>query len=326
MIETFTDQDKILAYYYLDELGEAEIIELQDEMLLNDELTERAQVVEMNLIDGYVRGEMTPEESRRFKEGFLAIPENKDKVSHAQMFHKSLRLLHENQQGALAAFQNHGWRQWVSGLFQRPLPALAFTAAAILLIAALFFVVIRQRPHETGNTFVKNSAPAVPDNINRGSNTASDHSVIVAAPTPEKKPSVVPSVNNSRNGSGMIARNYSDRYRQEAQLNPSGRGAAERSGGKVVNITLRKKVTKLQLIYELIEGVPKKEVYSVTIKDEDGELIWPPKELRPVKIGHNPNEFIILEVPTSIFKRSGPYKFEFGGPEYIQSPKFTIKK
>lgn len=332
MIETFTDKDKVLVCYLLNELGETEIVELEDEMLLNEELFERLQVVEMNLIDGYMRNEMTHEESLRFKEKFLMVPENRDKVTHAQMFHDSLRLLHEKARVAPPATQKQDWHQRVAGLFQRPLPVLAFTAGAVLLIAVLIVVFSIRRPSENENPVVANSAPTVSDNTNQVSNTASNSSVIGVAPTPQHQPLVVPSANKRPTGSGIeFAKNDPHKYTQLEYLNRQDESGVERSGSNIVHITLGKKVTNLKLIYELLDDAPRRETYSVKIKNQYNELIWPQnnqvkEDVRPLyKKVKKRRKFIVINVPTSIFKDSGPYSFESDEP-YIRPKKFTIKK
>ena len=88
MIETFSDADKLLVRYLYRELKQDEATQLEDEMLLDDELAERAEVVEMNLIDGYVRGELSAAERLRFEERFLVDSENRDKVERARIFQK----------------------------------------------------------------------------------------------------------------------------------------------------------------------------------------------------------------------------------------------
>ena len=332
MIETFTEKDKVLVGYLLNELSETEIVELEDEMLLNEDLFERLQVVEMNLIDGYIRNEMTHEERLRFKENFLVVAENRDKVNHAQIFHDSLSLLHEKARVAPLAAQEQDWRQWVAGLFQRPLPVLALTTIAVLLIAVLIVVFNIQRPSENANTVVANSAPTVSDNANQVANIASNNSVVGVAPTPQRQPVAVPSANKRPTGSGTeLAKNDPHKYTQSEYLNRQDESGVERSGSNIVHITLGKTVTNLSLIYELLDDAPKRETYSVKIKNQYNEIIWPQnnqgkEDVRPVyKKVKKRRKFIIINVPTSIFKDSGPYSFEFDEPN-IRSKNFTIKK
>lgn len=97
MIESPYDKDELIARYLLNELSESENEELEDEMVLDGRLAERRQTVEMNLIDSYVMGEMSPDERLRFRNGFLLFPENRAKVEEARALHESLRLLRKEQ-------------------------------------------------------------------------------------------------------------------------------------------------------------------------------------------------------------------------------------
>jgi len=334
MIETFNDTDKVLVRYLFNELAEAERRELEDEMLLNDELFDRVQVVEMNLIDGYVRDEMNAEENLRFKEKFLAIPENSDKVNHAQMFHNSLQHLHEKEPLVTpTVVREQGWRQWTAGLFQRPLPALTLTALALFLtFAGLYGVYLNQRLAANSNTVVANSPPTVPSNVNIATNTPSNSSVPVNAPTPRQKPPVLSSTQKVTGDSRVeIARNNPKGYTQDFCLFCQDQRSAERSGSDPIPITLDKKTTHLKLRYELLEDVRERELFNVTIKNRyaDPIKLKNGEDKQAVKLvfskGRKRRRFIIINVPTSLFKDSGPYTFEIDEPNF--SPRtFTINK
>jgi hypothetical protein len=330
VIETFTDEDQMVARYLLGELGETESTKLEDKMLLNDELYERLQVVEMSLIDGYIRHEMLPEESRRFEENFLAVQENRDKVNRARMFHESLRLLHGEEEEARSPVHAQGWYPQITALFQWPLMAVAFVILAVLFIAALVVVVKRLRPAANENTVTVNSAPTYPTNAYPVSGVTPDDSVAVGTPTPQLQSTPVPSANKSPDRI-ELARNNAAQDTQQEYINRQGRSGVERSRGGIVHITLRKEITHLKLVYELLSDVPARETYGVTIKNRYDEPIWPQnnenkEEVRPVfNAGLKGKRLIIINVPTSIFKDSGPYLFEFDDP-YIPAKNFTIKK
>jgi hypothetical protein len=332
MIETFTPEDQVLTRYLFHELNENEIVELEDEMLLDDKLYRRAQVVEMNLIDGYVRHEMTPEETLRFKEKFLAVPENRDKVNQAQVFHESLRLLHEKEQVAQPVIHEPDWHQQVTGLFQRPLPALTFVFLALLLVAALVALIERGQRAGNPSNVATSPAHANSDNANPVANTASNSSVAGGVPTPQMKAPIAPSANKKPNSSGVeFAENAPPQHTQREYINRQDRSGVERRGGGVVRINLGKKVTNLTLIYELLGDVTERETYGVSIKNKYDEPIWPQndknkEEIRPViKEGKERRRFIIINVQTSIFKDGGPYLFDFDDP-HIPAKNFTIKK
>jgi hypothetical protein len=86
-------KDELIIKYLFNELPTSENERLEDEMVLDEELSERMQALEMILIDRYVLGAMTPDERCCFEGGFLLFPENSQKVREAQIFHESLRQL-----------------------------------------------------------------------------------------------------------------------------------------------------------------------------------------------------------------------------------------
>jgi nitrate reductase cytochrome c-type subunit len=272
---------------------------------------------------------MTHEERLRFTEKFLAVPENRDKIIHAQMFHESLRRRHAKKQIALPEVSRQGWPQWVTGLFQRPLPAVAFTIVALFLIVVLVALLSLRRRSEQANTIVANAAPTASDNVNPSTNIASNDSVVTGTPTTPQQPPVVPSVNKGPSNADIeIARNEPNRYTQWECLSCQDQRRSERSGSKVVSITLGKKVTSLNFVYELLNDAPDRETYSVTIKNEynDPIKLKNNKDKEQVKpVFRKRRKFIVINVPTSVFKSSGPYSFEIDDP-YISPKIFTIKK
>jgi hypothetical protein len=330
MIETITDQDKVLVRYLFNEMDETEIVALEDKMLLDDELFERVRVVEMNLIDGYVRDEMTTEESLRFKEKFLAVPENIDKVNHARMFHQSMRLLHEEEQVAPQTIRKQNRHQWLAGLFQRPRAALAFTAIALVFIVTLYAVYLYS-PNRSGtaneNSIAGSSVPPIPDNVNTGTDNTSNSSLAVNAPGSQQRPPLIQSVNKESNIHGIeTAKNDPGKYTQSMCLNCDQRGGER--GVSNVSITLGKQVKNLNLMYELLKDAPERDTYGVTIKDKGDYPIrlknnQEKEEVKPVKI--KLRTFLIVSVPTRALKDSGPYYFEIDD-QYFLPKSFTIKR
>lgn len=327
MIETFSDRDQVLARYLLNELDDDVSAELEDEMLLDEELYERVQVVEMILIDGYVRTEMLPEESLRFEATYLMTPENKEKVNRARMFHESLRLLH-GQEKPLTQAQS--WRSLVRAIFQRPLRAAALIVLVVLSIVALMVVFESRRSADNANTILTKSTPSNPATTAPVPDITPDD--LSAAGTPTPTAPVIPTTNKGPNLSGNeVARNNPPRLTQQVYINRQGESGGERSGGEPVHITLGRQVTNLNLVYELLDDVPERDAYGVTIKNRYDEPIWPQnsknrEEVKPVhQDGLKRKRLIIINVPISIFKDSGPYQFEFDDP-YIPAKNFTIKK
>ena len=307
MIETFSDEDKLLVRYLFNELDENKARELEDEMLLDDELAERAEVVEMNLIDCYVRNELTAAEVLRFEERFLGDPENKVKVDRARMFQQSLSS--DKNQFVSQPADNQGWRRMLPGLFARPLPAFALVTTIVILIAALIVFETRRRT-PNANSLTTNSAPPVPVNQN-----APDS----ATPAPP-----------SKNAGPELARSDPPKYTQYEYVHRQDWNGAER-GGSVVQLTVGPQVKTVNLVYELGDDkVAARETYGITIKNQYGERVWPQnklkQEIKPVfEKGGKRQKLIVVMVPVKVFADAGPYSFEIDD-QYLPAKQFTVKK
>ena len=304
MIETLSDEDKLLVRYLFNELDKDEARELEDEMLLDEELGDRAEVLEMNLIDSYVRNELSTEERERFEEGFLADPENREKLNHAMMFHESLRLLHEKD--PLASGND---RRRLSAIFARPVPALALFTTVVLLIAALVVFEIRRRRVHNANNLATNSSLAV--NVQPNTNVAPQNN------SPEPVPSEPELAQINRDTQ------YEYIHRQDSN-------SGER-GGETANFTLGSRVKNLVLRYELIDDkAAQRETYGVTIKNQYGERIWPQnkakEEIEPVFTkGTKRRKLIVVKIPVRVFIDGGPYLFELDD-NYLPAKQFNVKK
>jgi hypothetical protein len=341
MIDTFHERDEALVRYHFNELGDAERIGLEDEMLLDEELFERAHVVEMNLIDSYVRGEMTAEERMRFERGFLAASENRDKVARARMFHKSLGRLHEGGPTAppeavpeqAGAEPRRERIRRLGELFRRPLPSLAFGALALLLVfGGLYYLVrITGRLPADSDTARTHPTPSAPKQTLANTPTPDNSPPADATPPPhELLPA--PSLRAAPQSKGVeLARNDSARYTKEVCLFCEDQAGSERSGGDLVHITLGKKIRYLKLRHELLGDIRDRDSYFVTIYDKyddplklkGDETKQEVKTVRRKEAGRL-RRFVIVELPVSTFKDNGPYKFVIDEPNFSPAM-FTIK-
>jgi hypothetical protein len=309
MIESFSDEDKLLVRYLFNELDENKGRELEDEMLLDDELAERAEVVEMNLIDCYVRNVLTAAERLGGAERFLGVPENKVKVDRARMFQQSLNLSSEKNQFVTQPTDNQGWRGMFPGFFARPLPALALLTTVVILIAALIVFEIRRRTPNP-NSLTTNSARPAPVNQNAPNSTT---------PAPP-----------SKNAGPELARSDPQKYTQYEYIHRQDWNGAER-GGPVVHLTIGPQVKTLNLVYELgNDKAAAKETYGITIKNQYGERVWPQNKLKedikPVfEKGGKRQKLIVVKMPVKVFTDAGSYSFEIDD-QYLPAKQFTVKR
>lgn len=155
--------DKKLEAYLRNELPEAEVLALEDELLRDDELFQRLQTVEMNLLDGYLENQMTGEERQRFETTFLSNPANRLKLDEERVFRESLEILRKRRSR---------------------FPQLAI-AAGILIVLAVLFAWYSRRPENRsqGNLITQASPPPTPQ---------SSVTPTPPGPSPSASPSVSP--------------------------------------------------------------------------------------------------------------------------------------
>jgi len=72
--------------YLLGELAEADQAALEPELLIDRGKFERVWAVENELVDSYVRGEMSRADRKRFESHYLASPLHRERVAIAESF------------------------------------------------------------------------------------------------------------------------------------------------------------------------------------------------------------------------------------------------
>ncbi len=82
--------DQLMIRYLLHELPEDERMAVQDRFFGDASFAGRLRAVESELIDAYVRGELTPERRTRIEELLLQSPPQRQKLAFARAFHSSL--------------------------------------------------------------------------------------------------------------------------------------------------------------------------------------------------------------------------------------------
>ena len=125
--------------YLLQQLSERDQESIEHRLLGDESLSEELDIVEDELIDEYVAGELSWRERRRFKKYFLAHPERRSKLHAGQALHRHLNPTSSNQ--PLSLFEN--LRRWVrQSFFSSPIGvATALPVIAVIAIAVWFFLI-----------------------------------------------------------------------------------------------------------------------------------------------------------------------------------------
>ncbi|HEX7152973.1 MAG TPA: zf-HC2 domain-containing protein [Thermoanaerobaculia bacterium] len=83
--------DQLLRRFLLGQLTDGEHARILEACFLDDNLHARVLAAEDDLIDAYVRGELSAEECARFEERCADTPEKKQRVEFARMLEKASR-------------------------------------------------------------------------------------------------------------------------------------------------------------------------------------------------------------------------------------------
>lgn len=136
--------EKLISRYLLGELPEEQQVEIEDRAFSDQDYLATITTVENDLIDEYVRGELSATDRQRFESRFLASAERRKRVEFAKALRTAFSESKAPEKKTVETATAWSWREslyaFVNGL--NPAARLAFAAAAILVVAgaALLFV------------------------------------------------------------------------------------------------------------------------------------------------------------------------------------------
>src|SRR5215831_8715394 len=82
----FDQRENLIRRYLLGELAEADQAALEQELLIDQGKFDQVWAVENELVDSYVRGEMSRADRERFEIHYLASPLHRERVAIAESF------------------------------------------------------------------------------------------------------------------------------------------------------------------------------------------------------------------------------------------------
>src|SRR2546422_871276 len=116
--------------YLLGQLAGADLEEIEQRVLTDDEFYEEVQIMEDELVDEYVNAELSPDERRLFEKNFLADPESRHKLRLGRALDRHLSA--QPSKFALESSKPFAL-PWAAQVFSSPLRIAAFA----LIIAAV---------------------------------------------------------------------------------------------------------------------------------------------------------------------------------------------
>jgi hypothetical protein len=132
-VRTSNEQEAI--QYLLGNLSEAEQSRLEERFFQDVELSELLSEIEDDLIDQYVRGELSNRERERFEHHFLISERRRQKVDFARAL---LQAEKARMASSIASIEKpaSAWKSRLSFLYS-PRPALVYSMAAVMLLFLL---------------------------------------------------------------------------------------------------------------------------------------------------------------------------------------------
>jgi len=138
------NNETLIARYLLGELTEEQQVEIEDRAFCDKAYLATITTVENDLIDEYVRGELSAADRQRFESRFLASAERRKRVEFAKALRTAFSESKAPEKNVIQTATGWSWREslyaFLNGL--NPAARLAFAAAAIVVVAgaALLFV------------------------------------------------------------------------------------------------------------------------------------------------------------------------------------------
>ncbi|MBI1745932.1 MAG: hypothetical protein HYR55_05000 [Acidobacteria bacterium] len=120
--------EKQIVRYLLGDLSDVEKASLDDRLMLDEEWFDRFLAMETELIDQYVRDELSPTEREKFEKIFLSVPHRRRQLESAKVVLKVL-----NEKSAAGAPTVHAPGAWRA---RRPAIGWSLAAAAVLVVVA----------------------------------------------------------------------------------------------------------------------------------------------------------------------------------------------
>lgn len=122
--------DEQITAYLLEELTEQESEQFEEQCFAQDEWPAEMDAAEQDLIDAYLRNELSSDRKRRFVERYLTTDARKARVLATKTIHQVL----------CAEQPRSTWREWLQALWQRPLvPQIAIAVLVLAVSIGIFW-------------------------------------------------------------------------------------------------------------------------------------------------------------------------------------------
>ena len=127
------NNEKLIARYLLGELPEEQQVEIEDRAFADKDYLANITAVENDLIDEYVRHELSESDRRKFESRFLASAERRKRVEFAKAFTQVASEAAAPQRTVVSRPVGWSWRESLYAFISGLNPAAGFALAAVML-------------------------------------------------------------------------------------------------------------------------------------------------------------------------------------------------
>jgi hypothetical protein len=152
-----SDKDKLITRYLLRDLSDGEQVRLEEEYFGDEDFFEQMLVAEDELIDDYVRGELSSRERELFEQHFMLSEKARQRLEFARLLRQSTAIAATVETTRTLDPEPVNW--WRSSLAflraQNPIMQFAQVALLLLFVALALFSVARWRSSERRQTLAR---------------------------------------------------------------------------------------------------------------------------------------------------------------------------
>ena len=288
-----TGDEGLLRRYLLGELMPQEQSEVQDRLFLDPDFSDELLMVERELTDDYLFGNLSPLQHARFEQYFLRAPERQLKMRIAQDLSRQVSTGVDRQAAKIMLPRlTFSWRWFFLN------PRIVASAVMILLVAILLWL-LRDRQvlkSELDEMRARQDAPQQQDSRDAQQPPGDRPSPEEPARSGEQLPKQQPGADSPLTDKTAIAR---------VDRNPGLRGEPDRlwpdqtrGAGRTNLIRIRLGAENLLVQIDLDEA--RYPSYKVEIKDENNVEIWSATGFKAKQT--TDGKALIVSVPSALFK------------------------
>ncbi|MDQ3257528.1 MAG: zf-HC2 domain-containing protein [Acidobacteriota bacterium] len=316
MAQTLNNEE-MMVRYLLGELSEEEQSRLEDEYFARDDFFEQLLVIEDDLIDAYVRGELSANRRAQFEKHFLSLPQRRERVGFAS---ELLRPVAQTSASTHPATVNERTLSWWQSMF--PLPRFSLAVAAVLLVAvalaSIWFAFDRNERRarlareeaEHGARRQPNQTASPPQQTAKQDGLTNEESALerAASPQPQTKDEVPARVSRPTNNSLMPPAQSPRASAAIASLTLS--PDLVRSTGEANRFVLTRGTDMVRLRLAL-NGDERHKNYRASLQTVDGKDIWS-RRARAAQSSRSGAKAVTLQLPAHLLP-TGDYILTLSG-------------